>query len=565
MTTTWWGITIICVVCVAVWLLLSAVLYRAFFKRFYDMLLSGIAIVALSWLLLFLIILGALEMHGNPFFVQQRPGRRKKLSKRECNKRGVPYGTFGEEKIFKLIKFRTMTNRKGADGNLLPDSERLTRYGKFLRATSLDELPELFNIFVGSLAIVGPRPLLVKYLPLYSEKQRHRHDVRPGLTGLAQVNGRNAISWDDKFEYDLEYVRKITLWRDMKIIFQTVGKVFTRNGISQEGQATMEFFTGSKEYNILILSAGRRVELVNCFKVARDRLNIRGKVFAADMSETAPALYFADGKFIVPRIGADGYIDAIIDICKNNNISLVIPTIDTELEILSDNKEKIEREVGTRVLVSDAESVAICCDKQKTAEFFHEHGFGYPKVITQEDIKSKNYEFPLFIKPKDGSSSINAFKVNNERELEFFLDYVQNPIVQECVRDTEYTVDCFCDFGGNPITVVPRIRLATRGGEILKGKTDKNSAIINDVKKLLQAFDFIGQITVQCFLCDDDSIKYIEINPRFGGGAPMSIGAGADSCEKLYRLMRGEKLEYNENYEDEVVFSRFDGSVRVSA
>ena len=193
MTTTWWGILIICVLCVAVWILLSALLYRVFFKRFYDMLLSGIAIVALSWLLLFLIILGALEMHGNPFFVQQRPGRRKKLSKR----------TYGEEKIFKLIKFRTMTNRKDADGNLLPDSERLTRYGKFLRATSLDELPELFNIFVGSLAIVGPRPLLVKYLPLYSEKQRHRHDVRPGLTGLAQVNGRNAISWDDKFEYDL--------------------------------------------------------------------------------------------------------------------------------------------------------------------------------------------------------------------------------------------------------------------------------------------------------------------------------------------------------------------------
>ncbi len=565
MTTEWWGIFIICILCIAVWIFLSALLYRVFFKRFYDMLLSLIAIVVFSPILLILIISGAIAMKGNPFFVQRRPGRRKKLSKRQCNKLGVQYGAYGEEKIIKLLKFRTMTNAKDADGNLLSDKDRLNKYGKFLRSTSLDELPSILNIFVGNLSIVGPRPLLVRYLPLYSERQRHRHDVRPGLTGLAQVNGRNAISWDEKFEYDLKYIQKITLWRDIKIILRTVGKVFAQSGIRQDGQATMEFFMGNKEYNILILSAGRRVELINCFKAARNRLNINGKVFAADMSNTAPALCFAEGKFILPKIGTDNYIESLINICRDNNIALVVPTIDTELLILAKNKARIESETSAKIMISNSESVKSCCDKKLTAKFFLEHGFGLPKTLTEENISTSSYTFPLFIKPENGSSSINAFRVNNEEELKFFLDYVPHPIVQECVVGTEYTVDCFSDFDANIISIVPRIRIATRGGEVLKGKIDKNHVIISDVKKLVQTFGFIGQTTVQCFLCEDGSIKYIEINPRFGGGAPMSIGAGADSCEKLYRLLLGEKLSYDESYEDGVVFSRFDSSVRVSA
>lgn len=211
LTTTWWGVTILCVVGLAVWIALSALLYRCFFKRFYDIVLSGIAILVLSPILLILIILGAIKMKGNPFFTQLRPGK--------------------NEKIFKLIKFRTMTNEKDENGNLLPDDKRLTRYGKILRSTSLDELPELINIFVGHMSIVGPRPLLPKYLPYYTEEERHRHDVRPGLTGHAQVNGRNAISWDAKLAYDVEYVKRLSLWGDVKVLFLTVYKVFKRADI----------------------------------------------------------------------------------------------------------------------------------------------------------------------------------------------------------------------------------------------------------------------------------------------------------------------------------------------
>lgn len=244
LVSTWWGILIICVVALAVWVLLSALLYRVFFKRFYDIVLSGIAIIIFSPLLLFLMVFGSIKMKGNPFFTQLRPGRRKKLSKRQCKKWGVPYGTYGEEKIFKLVKFRTMTCEKDENGELLPDEKRLTGYGKFLRSSSLDELPELFNIFIGHMSIIGPRPLLVKYLPLYSEEQRHRHDVRPGLTGLAQINGRNGISWQDRFNFDIKYVNTISFFCDLKVLFLTVAVVFKREGISSETSETMEDFTG---------------------------------------------------------------------------------------------------------------------------------------------------------------------------------------------------------------------------------------------------------------------------------------------------------------------------------
>lgn len=228
--TTWWGITIIVVAALIIWILLSALLYRQFFKRFYDIILSGVALIVLSPVLLILTILGAIKMKGNPFFTQLRPG---KISKKT-----------GQEKIFKLIKFRTMTCEKDTEGNLLPDEKRLTKYGKVLRSTSLDELPELINIFIGNMSIVGPRPLLIKYLPLYSEEQKHRHDVRPGLTGYAQVQGRNSISWDDKFKMDVQYTKTISLWVDTRIIINTILVVLKKKGISSDTSATMEEFKG---------------------------------------------------------------------------------------------------------------------------------------------------------------------------------------------------------------------------------------------------------------------------------------------------------------------------------
>ena len=210
-------------------------MYARFFKRFIDFMLSLMALIALSALLLFLTLIGAIAMKGNPFFVQPRPGKKDKD---------------GKEKIFNLIKFRTMSNAKDKNGNLLPDDVRLNKYGKFLRSTSLDELPELFNILKGDMSIVGPRPLLVRYIPRYTEEQRRRHNVRPGLTGYAQINGRNAISWEERFAYDVEYVDKISFIGDIKIILGTVKAVFKRSGITSETSATMEEFMGSEAEKI---------------------------------------------------------------------------------------------------------------------------------------------------------------------------------------------------------------------------------------------------------------------------------------------------------------------------
>lgn len=208
-------------------------MYANCLKRVFDFLLALCAITVLSPVLLLLILMGAIAMRGNPFFTQLRPGR---ISKKT-----------GKETIFRLVKFRTMSNARDKEGNLLPDDKRLNKYGKFLRSTSLDELPELFNILAGQMAIVGPRPLLVKYLPYYSEEQRRRHAVRPGLTGLAQVNGRNALTWEERFAFDVKYVDHVTFLGDVKILFQTVGKVFQREGISSATSVTMEEFTGTEK------------------------------------------------------------------------------------------------------------------------------------------------------------------------------------------------------------------------------------------------------------------------------------------------------------------------------
>lgn len=202
-------------------------MYASFFKRLLDFLLSLLALIVLSPILLLLMIVGAIAMRGNPFFVQPRPGKK--------DKNGV-------ERIFHLIKFRTMSNAKGANGELLPDEVRLGRYGKLLRSTSLDELPSLVNILRGDLSIVGPRPQLVRDMTFMSAEQRRRHDVRPGLTGLAQVNGRNNITWEQKFEYDLEYIKKITFIGDVKIILHTVGKVLKRSDTVRDGTVSdMDF------------------------------------------------------------------------------------------------------------------------------------------------------------------------------------------------------------------------------------------------------------------------------------------------------------------------------------
>lgn len=202
-------------------------MYAKCVKRLLDFGLSFLALIVLAPLFVVLMLLGMIFMGGNPFFCQMRPGK--------------------DGKIFRLIKFRTMNRKKDAEGHLLPDRLRMNRYGRLLRASSLDELPELLNILCGNMAIVGPRPLLTEYLPLYNEEQRHRHDVRPGLTGYAQTHGRNAISWEERFAMDVWYTKNVSFQTDIRILWDTIKTVIRREGISSATSATMEKFQGSKK------------------------------------------------------------------------------------------------------------------------------------------------------------------------------------------------------------------------------------------------------------------------------------------------------------------------------
>jgi undecaprenyl phosphate N,N'-diacetylbacillosamine 1-phosphate transferase len=200
-------------------------MYRNIFKRLLDFLISFLGFIILLPIFIIVLLCLLYVNQGKPFFYQLRPGK--------------------NEKIFKIIKFKTMNEKKDQNGNLLPDAARLTSIGSFIRKTSLDEVPQLINVLKGDMSIIGPRPLLVQYLPLYSEKQRKRHQIRPGITGWAQVNGRNAISWEQKFNFDIWYVDNLSFILDLKIFFLTIKKVFIKEGISQEGQATMESFKGN--------------------------------------------------------------------------------------------------------------------------------------------------------------------------------------------------------------------------------------------------------------------------------------------------------------------------------
>lgn len=311
---------------------------------------------------------------------------------------------------------------------------------------------------------------------------------------------------------------------------------------------------------ILFTSVGRRVELIQAFKTAANKANILLEIYGADISTSAPALAFCDHTIIVPKIQSPDYISTLKQICINEHIDAVIPTIDTDLMLLAQNKGNFG---NTKIIISSAEKIAICRNKYITAKYFNSIGLKTPQPVDNWTTYSGGY--PAFIKPKDGSSSVFAHKVNTKDELKFWATQIPNYIIQPFISGTEYTVDIFCNFDGSPIFITPRIRLAVRSGEVLKTQISQDIKIIFEMKQLIADYKPCGQITVQLIrdnMTGDD--YYIEINPRFGGGAPLTIKAGADSAEALLRLIAGEKLSYIDNAaEDGAIFSRFDQSIRV--
>lgn len=319
-----------------------------------------------------------------------------------------------------------------------------------------------------------------------------------------------------------------------------------------------------KSIHLLFTSVGRRVELVQCFKEASIRLNFDLLIYGADMSDTAPALFFCDRQIKVPSISDTQYISDMLSICQREKIDYLVPTIDTDLLILSQNKQLFEA-MGTQVIISEENMIRLCRDKRLTASFFNDCGLLSPMPI--DEISKYSGGFPCFIKPMAGSSSINAHRVDSTEELAVHAEKISDYIIQPFIEGAEYTVDIFCDFSGNPIYITPRERMEVRSGEVIKTRICQDEKIIEECRSIISRFKPCGPLTVQLIRQRDSGDDYyIEINPRFGGGAPLSMKAGADGAEALLRLFTNENLEYIHHAAKKgSVYCRFDQSIHVSS
>lgn len=309
---------------------------------------------------------------------------------------------------------------------------------------------------------------------------------------------------------------------------------------------------------ILFTGVGRRVELIQAFRDAALALDVNLRLYGADMAGTAPALAFCDFTRTVVGMNDPSYIENLLSICAEDNIDLLIPTIDTDLLVLSKNKSRFETQ-GTKVLVSSLDKIRICRDKNLTSQFFVDCGLHAPMPV--RDWREYRSGYPAFIKPKDGSSSVDAYKIENEAELKSYASRVKDYIVQPFIDGTEYTIDIFCDWSGNPVSIVPRERIQVRAGEVLKTRICLDRQMVDEAKALCKAFAPCGPITVQLIRDGEGVDWFIEINPRFGGGAPLSMKAGARSAESILRLLLGRPTPYIEEVANDAIYSRFDQSV----
>lgn len=319
------------------------------------------------------------------------------------------------------------------------------------------------------------------------------------------------------------------------------------------------------EANLLFCAAGRRVSLLRQFKSAMTELNISGKIIAADAGTMAPASYVADETVLVPRVDAPNYIAALLDICVENKIKMLTSLIDTDLLLISEHKQQFEN-IGVKLLLCAAETNAIAFDKIKTNEFFVSNNIDTPRTLTDNETQNLTAkDLPVLLKPWDGSSSVGVHKVENLDDLQFYLETVKHAMVQEFISGEEYTVDVYVNFNGQVKCAVPRKRLEVRAGEVSKALTERDQMIIDKTVELVQKLPgALGCVTVQCFKTKDDKVKFIEINPRFGGGFPLSVHAGANFPKWIIQELCGLNCEANfGGWEDDLLMLRYDDEIIV--
>ena len=530
-------------------------------KRLFDLLLAAAALLVLAPLLAALALVVRVAIGAPILFKQIRPGLH-----------GRP---------FTIYKFRTMSNARNTAGDLLPDAERLGWFGKFLRSTSLDELPELINVLRGEMSIVGPRPLLMEYLPRYSVEQMRRHDVVPGITGFAQINGRNATSWPRKFELDVWYVDHRSMWLDLKIIATTTWKVLKRDGINQSEEVTSEPFMGNADaaqsgtrgrtvpsmnngarvMNVLFTCAGRRTFAIRAFQQA---LNNCGRVFACDASPDAPALQIADKGFVVPPADADNYLDMLLTICREQRVRLLIPAVEPELPLLAAHRARF-LEIGTLPLVSSPEIIAICYDKLETATFLERCGLAAPRTYVRLDaareaLSRGELSFPLVVKPRWGVSSIGLAFAEDDQELDLAFKMAEKQIahsflaqasaaassccvlIQERLSGEEYGLDIVNDLRGRHVCTFAKRKLRMRAGQTDRAVTVKDATLEELGRLIGEKLGHTGILDCDLFV-SGRGCHVIDLNPRMGGGYPFSHVAGANLPAALIAWLNGEQAD----------------------
>lgn len=311
--------------------------------------------------------------------------------------------------------------------------------------------------------------------------------------------------------------------------------------------------------NVLFTAIGRRVQLINHFKKYH-------KVIGVDTGELAPAKHFVDSFYKIPKWDDKEYVNTLLNICKKENVDMLIPLYEKEFILLCENREKFNK-IGTILILSDKKLIEIFNDKWESYRFFIENGIDTPMTYKKQGVK--DFNFPLIIKPINGAGSQNVFKVDNKKELSFFIDYIENPIIQEYIKGTEYTIDVLCDLKGNVISIVPRERIEVRAGEVSKGRTVKNKDIIEKTLKLCNKLKIdentkpIGPLTIQCIVDLDNNIKFIEVNTRFGGGVPLTFEAGVPYAKYLGKMVQGYNVRPIIGEFKEMIMLRYDEAIYI--
>jgi carbamoyl-phosphate synthase large subunit len=320
------------------------------------------------------------------------------------------------------------------------------------------------------------------------------------------------------------------------------------------------------DFNILFTSAGRRVSLIRCFRRALSDLGLKGTIVTADLKNNAPAAFVGDVHVLTPRVTEPDYVPALEEICRSHAIKLLIPLTDTELGTLALHKERFGN-LGVKLMAGTVETNEICFDKRSTYQFFKRIGVATPQVFDPNELqRSEGLSFPLMLKPATGSSSVGVTKIKNAAELEFFSKYIRNAIIQEFIVGDEYTLDILVDFQGRVRSVVPRLRIETRAGEVSKGLTVKHEGLIRQGKFVAESLPgAIGCVTVQAFLTPDQQITFIEINPRFGGGIPLAVQAGANFPRWIIEMCLGREPEIAiDAWQDGLAMLRYDEAIFVN-